>query len=66
MLNYFMFLIVNWLKDNMKPKCKLHKTWPAIKPKGCKVHPKIIRASIINHHRLVKLRRILKRGAKAL
>jgi len=24
----------------MKPKCKLHKTWPAIKPKGCKVHPK--------------------------
>lgn len=23
----------------MKPKCKLHKTWPAIKPKGCKVHP---------------------------
>ena len=22
----------------MKPKCTLHKTWPAIKPKGCKVH----------------------------
>ena len=24
----------------MKPKCQLRKTWPAIKPKGCKVHPK--------------------------
>jgi len=24
----------------MKPKCQLHKTWPAIKPKGCKVNPK--------------------------
>jgi hypothetical protein len=23
----------------MKPKCELHKTWPAI-PKGCKVHPR--------------------------
>jgi len=26
--------------DAMKPKCKLQKTWSAIKPKGCKVHPK--------------------------
>ena len=24
----------------MAPKCKLRKTWPAIKPKGCKIHPK--------------------------
>lgn len=24
----------------MKPKCKLHKAWPSIKPKGCKVHPR--------------------------
>jgi hypothetical protein len=24
----------------MAPKCKLRKTWPAIKPKGCKVGPK--------------------------
>ncbi len=24
----------------MAPKCKLRKTWPAIKPKGCKVRPK--------------------------
>ena len=22
----------------MKPKCQLRKSWPAIKPKGCKVH----------------------------